>query len=48
MLSTLPTADGLVKTGGTICAWSSLVELDLEEKLAVQVIYQDDTVILPC
>lgn len=48
MLSTLPTAAGLVKTGGTICAWSSLAELDLEEKLAVQVIYQDDTVNLPC
>jgi hypothetical protein len=39
MLSTLPTADVLIKTEGTIHAWSSLAELDLEKKLAVQVIY---------
>jgi len=39
MLSTLPTTDVLAKTGGTIHAWSSVAELDLEKKLAVQVIY---------
>lgn len=46
MLSTLSTTDVLGKTGGTIRAWSSVAELDLEKKLAVQVIYQHDTVLL--
>jgi len=45
MLSTLPTTDVLAKTGGTIHAWSSVAELDLGKKLAVEVIYQHDTVI---
>jgi hypothetical protein len=41
MLSTLPTVDVVARPGGTVGAWSSPVsELDLEKKLAVQVIYQ--------
>jgi hypothetical protein len=39
MLSTLPTVDVVAKAGGTVEAWSSVSELDLEKKLAVQVIY---------
>ncbi len=42
MLSTLPTVDVVVQAGGlgTVGAWSSPIsELDLEKKLAVQVIY---------
>jgi hypothetical protein len=39
MLSTLPTVDIVAKAGGTVGAWSSVSELDLEKKLAVQVIY---------
>jgi len=45
MLSTLTTTDVLAKTEGTIRAWSSVAELDLEKKLAVQVICQHDTVV---
>jgi hypothetical protein len=40
MLSTLPTMDIVTEAGGTVGTWSSPVsELDLEKKLAVQVIY---------
>jgi len=40
MLSTLPTADVLAKTGGPVREWTSpIAEKDLEKKLAVQVIY---------
>jgi hypothetical protein len=39
MLSTLPTVDIVAKPGGTVGTWSSVPELDLEKKLAVQVIY---------
>jgi hypothetical protein len=41
MLSTLPAVDVIAKAGGTVGAWSSPVsELDLEKKLAVQVVYR--------
>ncbi|KAI0280998.1 protein-tyrosine phosphatase-like protein [Russula aff. rugulosa BPL654] len=39
MLSTLPTMDVVAKAGGTVGAWSSVSELDLEKKLAVQLVH---------
>jgi hypothetical protein len=49
MLSTLPTMNIVAKPGGTVGAWSSPVsELDLEKKLAVQVIYSMLSLPSPC
>jgi len=39
MLSTLPTMNVVAKAGGTVGAWSSVSELDLEKKLAVQLVH---------